>query len=187
MADEWISAAEAFKLVAAATSISSAQRAICVRANAGLIRAKAMRFMMDGKAKDDFEIPKEFWWAGGEAALEQNWQTGDFETWIDRELHLKAFGVTFLRADIEALAAPGAAARQPVPDPPTNSGGRPAAAWWDDLWVEMARQLYVGDLQPKRQADIESAMMVWAGAHGHSPAVSTIRERASKLWNALRK
>ena len=69
----------------------------------------------------------------------------------------------------------------------TDLGGRPAAAWWDDLWVEMARQLYDGDLKPKRQADIETAMKDWAAAHGHNPADSTIRPRARKLWTALNK
>ena len=64
-----------------------AQRTICQRAYAGLIQARAERFIRDGRASDNVEIPREFWWAKGEAALTQNWATGDFETWIDQRKH----------------------------------------------------------------------------------------------------
>jgi predicted nucleotide-binding protein len=46
------------------------------------------------------------WWAQGEAALTQNWTTGDFETWIDHKIHLKAFGVMFRRADVQKMIPP---------------------------------------------------------------------------------
>ncbi len=72
------------------------------------------------------------------------------------------------------LAAPSAAV-----------GGRPPADFWDDLWVEMCRQIFAGELIPKRQADIQKAMQQWCSDHGHSDASSTIRSRASKLWNAV--
>jgi predicted nucleotide-binding protein len=55
---------------------------------------------------DDVDIPIEFWWAEGEAPLNQNWTTGDFDTWVGRgidAIHLQAFGVTFRRSDIERL------------------------------------------------------------------------------------
>jgi hypothetical protein len=39
--------------------------------------------------------------------LEQDWATGDFSTWIKRgSIQLKAFGVTFARADIQKLLPP---------------------------------------------------------------------------------
>jgi hypothetical protein len=68
---------------------------------------------------------------------------------------------------------------------PLAVGGRPAAEWWDDLWVEMCRQIYTGELVPKRQADLEKAMQSWCAAKGYSDAVSTVRPRARKLWQAL--
>lgn len=68
---------------------------------------------------------------------------------------------------------------------PAPKGGRPTALWWDDLWVEIARQLYVGDLQPDNQAVIESAMLNWLTAHGFEAGETTIRERARKLFRSL--
>jgi len=76
-------------------------RTICKRAHAGLIKARAERFIRDGRSADNIDVPVEFWWAEGAAALDQNWTTGDFDTWIDHRIHLQAFGVIFWRSDIE--------------------------------------------------------------------------------------
>jgi predicted nucleotide-binding protein len=83
---------------------------ICKRAHAGLIKARAARFIRDERSTDNVDVPAEFWWTEGEAALDQNWTTGDFETWIDHR-RLQAFGVTFRRSDIERL--------KPAPTPAT--------------------------------------------------------------------
>jgi hypothetical protein len=90
--EEWISAASAQHLLG--------RRTICKRAHAGLIRARADRFICDGRSADNIDVPVKFWWAEGGRALDQNWTTGDFDTWIDH-IHLQAFGVTFWRPDIE--------------------------------------------------------------------------------------
>ena len=87
---EWLSAAEAIQLLRPTMKAYVAQKAICVRAHSGLIRARAERFIADNRVADDHEVPKDFWWAQGEAALQQNWTTGDFDTWIDHSVHLKA-------------------------------------------------------------------------------------------------
>jgi predicted nucleotide-binding protein len=69
-----------------------------------LVGGRAARFIRSGQPSDNVDVPSEFWWAEGEAALAQNWVTGDFETWIDQQLtRLEAFGVTFLRSDIEKM------------------------------------------------------------------------------------
>lgn len=189
MSDEselWISAVEAFRLVARATNDPyRTARTICSRAHAGLIPARAKTLIVGGRSVTDASIPVEFWWAGGEAALKQNWRIGDFETWIDRRIQMQAFGVSFARPAIEALIAPAIANREPAKTAQVN--GRPPAAFWDDLWIEMCRQLYVGALVPKKQSDLESAMMDWTAKHGHDPSESTIRPRARKLWTALQK
>ena len=105
---QWISAAEAVQfLKLALKGAYSAQMRICARAHAGLIRARADHFKMDKRAEDNFNIPKEFWWAEGHKALKQNWEAGDFDTWIDHTHHLRAFGVSFFRADIEKLIKTG--------------------------------------------------------------------------------
>ena len=49
----------------------------------------------DTQKHEDKEIPDAFWWAEGNAALEQDWASGDFSTWIDEKYEVKAFGVTF--------------------------------------------------------------------------------------------
>ena len=97
--EEWVSAANAVALLG--MNYRPGTRTICKRAHAGLIKARAERFIRDGRSVDNVDIPVEFWWAEGGAALDQNWAAGDFDTWIDHRIHLQAFGVTFRRSDIE--------------------------------------------------------------------------------------
>lgn len=68
---------------------------------------------------------------------------------------------------------------------PAKVEGRPRAAFWDDLWAAIAVALYVGELIPKTQADIERAIADWLDANGHSAAESTIRARARRLWDGI--
>jgi hypothetical protein len=74
--EEWISAATALALLGPKNFAST--RTICKRAHVGLIKARAQRFISNGKAADDVDVPAEFWWAEGEAALTQNWTTNAF-------------------------------------------------------------------------------------------------------------
>ena len=67
------------------------------------------------------------------------------------------------------------------PKPP-NAGGRPAQAWWDDLWCDIWGLIYEGKLIPNTQAEVEKTMLEWAAQRGHSPAESTIRPKARKLF-----
>ena len=101
MPHEWIKAALALQYVSAAMSDYAAQMRICERAHAGLIAAKADRIVWSGKEERDHPIRKGFWWAEGHEALEQDWQAGDFKTWIDNKIEVKAFGVSF---DFNALS-----------------------------------------------------------------------------------
>ena len=98
-ADEWLRAAEALALLGMG---HAGIRVICKRANAGMIKARAELLTRNGAhVGRDIDVFPGFWWAQGEAALNQNWDTGDFDTWIDQKFHLEAFGVAFRRADIE--------------------------------------------------------------------------------------
>lgn len=113
---EWMPAIAARQLVAERNGPAAPiATAIASRAHVGLLRAKAelFRFEVRGeygrkqwKELRDSEIPPEFWWAKGHAALEQNWQVGDFSTWIDNTYQMQAFGVKFDRQGIEAMLAP---------------------------------------------------------------------------------
>ncbi len=66
--------------------------------------------------------------------------------------------------------------------PSKNKGGKPLAGHWDEMWAEIAVQLYVGDLQPKTQADIERAMTGWFVDRDLDVGDTAVRERARQLW-----
>lgn len=74
--------------------------ATCERCHAGLIRSRAQIFIQHDEEITDANLPPEFWWARGHAALEQNWKTGDFSTWMDHKLHWRAFSVRFALDDL---------------------------------------------------------------------------------------
>jgi hypothetical protein len=79
-----------------------AQR-VCKRAHAGLLRARAERFCTDNQVRENVEVQEAFWWAEGHEALEQDWESGDFETWIDHTVNLRAFGVQWSRTDVQNM------------------------------------------------------------------------------------
>jgi hypothetical protein len=180
----WISAAEAVRLLKPAFSSEfRATMTICERAHAGLIRARAERFMIDNQLAGEREVPSRFWWAEGHDALKQNWTTGDFETWIEQRTRLRAFGVSFLLADIEKMipAAPVAEPRAPT------VGGRPPADWWEDLLIDLCFKHFHGDLPHQKQADIVRVMQDWIAERGYDASESTIKLRARKLADAIKR
>ncbi|WP_271529063.1 hypothetical protein [Bradyrhizobium sp. CCBAU 25338] len=200
--EEWISAGEAIRLLKPSLGGEmTAQRSICKRAHAGLVRSHAQRLVIAGRPRDNAELPAFFWWAEGYEALHQNWRTGDFDTWVKgdnlprelrstREIHFEAFGVSFLRSDVEKMIPP---APSPPPAPPASNqaaaqpGGRPPADWWEECLIDLCFQHFRGDLQPKTQADIIRAMQDWIVAHGYDAAESTIKIRARKLMDAIKR
>ncbi|MBY4636569.1 hypothetical protein K5P26_05390 [Sphingopyxis sp. XHP0097] len=108
MDEEWISAKDALAFMQRAAPITDQRRTICKRAYAGLIKARAATLILPSGNHSDANIGEDFWWAEGGAALEQNWVTGDFSTWINQKYQVKAFGVHFLADDIYSIV-PGAA------------------------------------------------------------------------------
>jgi hypothetical protein len=83
----------------------------------------------------------------------------------------------------------GKARTVPVPAAPAaarpNVGGKPLAAHWDDMWSSIAVQLYVGDLQPQTQADIENAIKDWFSRNNLDIGDTAVRQRARQLWGKL--
>jgi len=66
-------------------------------------------------------------------------------------------------------------------------GGRPPKAFWEALWVEMACQVWAGDIGPEsRQADIQRAMEEWATANDEDASPATFKNAARALLQALR-
>ncbi len=96
MADQWIDAGTAL-------DVFGQQKAICERCHLGLVRSRALRFHKHHEELRDVELPRQFWWAEGHEALEQNWDIGDFSTWIDRTFHWRAYGVRFVLEDLLEL------------------------------------------------------------------------------------
>ena len=73
-----------------------------------------------------------------------------------------------------------------VPTPPTlKKGGNPGHQFWDDMWAAIAFALYDGTLKPKKQVDIERAMIEWIEARGGSAVESTVRKRARLIWDRI--
>jgi hypothetical protein len=191
--EEWVTAAEARQLLKPVfNSEYTAQMTICERAHAGLIRSRARHFIRTHRGSerrsDNCEISKDFWWGEGHEVLKQTWTAGDFEAWTrDQEVRMQAFAVSFLRADIEKMI-PAKLESTAAPTPPSSAkGGRPPADWWEDLLIAMCFRHFRGDLQPKKQADIEGAMKDWITQQGYDAADSTIRSRAKKVWQAIQR
>ena len=100
MADHWIDAATAASIVANGPEDRAGKRSLCTRAHRGLIKARARLIISSSTGRSERRarntlVPRDLWWAGGYEALKQDWTSGDFSTWIDRKVHLQAFGVRF--------------------------------------------------------------------------------------------
>jgi hypothetical protein len=106
LSDEWMSASEAYAYLDGSMDEGLVTRTICKRCFDGLIRSRTEKFIKHREVLENVELPPEFWWAKGEAALTQNWSVGDFETWIDDHYHWRAYGVEFYEAHIEKIVPP---------------------------------------------------------------------------------
>lgn len=80
--------------------------AICERAHAGLLIGRARLLIVGERRHENMIVPSTFWWAQGHEALQQNWTTGDFATWIEQSTHLRAFGVQFDFSGLRQMLPP---------------------------------------------------------------------------------
>jgi len=199
--EEWISAAAAVRLLTPdGKSELSAKMALCKRAHAGMVRSRAERFIVAGRARDNVELPPVFWWAEGHAALSQDWRTGDFDTWPESSIlsgdlrlsagkvHLEAFNVSFMRSGVDKMIPANAVAPVAATSiPAASSSGRPPADWWEDCLIDLCFKHFRGEPPHKTQADIGRAMQDWIAEHGYDAAESTIKLRARKLMLAIKR
>ena len=143
MTTDWISSDDAMSWAQETLGFMEAVHLISGRAHEGLIIARAARFRRGDQTQDDVDVPRAFWRGFGYSPLPQIWEVGDFQSQLNDDVPSRAFGVVFRRSDLEKfLPTRKAAATRTVT--PLNSGRRPAP-WWDDLWIDIARQLFVGD------------------------------------------
>lgn len=192
---DWISARTALQLVSQHNGQILAATSIRNRACSGLLRSWALLFQKRGPngttevASD--ELPSAFWQASQKGA---DWASGDFSAQVSdrrgyRFEQWRAFGVMFDHEGVEAMLAPAADAVTPDPQGERqaierNTGGRPAKDW-EAVMVEMAGQLYCGDLQPKAQGDIEQAILRYFESREESIGETTARDHARLLWRRL--
>lgn len=87
MAEQWIDPARAVEIAGSAIALST-------RLHAGLVIARAKQFRLGDRTGEGVLVPKEFWWAEGHEALEQNWKSGDFSTVVQGRHDAQALGVT---------------------------------------------------------------------------------------------
>lgn len=99
MASLWISASKVIQVFGKYKPEYELKMAICARAHQGLIKAQAKTLSFSGEARSAVELPRQFWWAEGHEALEQDWDTGDFSTFMN-DIEMRAFSVSF---DLDGL------------------------------------------------------------------------------------
>ncbi|MGL5839773.1 MAG: hypothetical protein ACRCY3_14875 [Sphingorhabdus sp.] len=189
MNKEWIGASQTWALVWPGKKPMGGPNPIINRAASGVVEAKAsllIKLTLAGEVKErDCLIPQVFW--RGQAMI-PNWDHGDFSARVQQkgqEEDWKAFGVTFERSGIEAMLQPTVstiASTQLVATGGSSKCGRRPDDDWEAVMIELARQLYAGDLQPKKLADVETAIAHYLAAKGVTKSESTIREHARPFW-----
>ncbi|TPE50259.1 hypothetical protein [Amaricoccus solimangrovi] len=97
MKDGWISAFDAHSRL---EEHGELQPAFVIRPRAadGVVVGRARLLIWGRERREDCEIPPEFW----AKLIGQIWRAGDFSTMV-RHDDCRAYGVTFLEADIEAM------------------------------------------------------------------------------------
>ncbi len=137
----------------------------------------------------EWDVPLWFWerfTVNGSSS--QDWERGVFSgsgviPMVGRA-SITLTDVRFSRVSIESLR-PAVQNTPSVEVAPARTGGRPPAAFWDDLWCSVWGDIYRGDLKPSRQADIERAMLNWASDKGHELAETTAKQRARRLFDEI--
>lgn len=149
----------------------------------GILQAAAGQLIINSRDFGLALIPRELWPL---AAKTDVWITGRFRLSGRKpggeQTAISAYDV---RVDRDIRTLPEQPPHKPVASPRPPKAGRPPAPWWDELWIEIARQLYVGDLKPDSQAAIEKAMHRWISASGHEAGETAVRDRARRLFRAL--
>ena len=130
------------------------------------------------------------------------WRTGILVILLDTEgygyrrpyHHLTYYDVRFEPSGLaKMMVAFDIAPPPPAPPAPTteqamgSKGGR-RATWWRALvLIELAGQLYEGDLKPKKLADLEKAASDWLARQGEYPGEHTVRNVVTPLWERISK
>lgn len=149
----------------------------------------------------DEPLSNDFWglieWRGPGATVD--WQFGIFSySYYPRGRNCKQFeNASGVRLEVGALrrlvgesawerfSSKSSEQASTIASKAKNAGGRPPAAFADDLMCAVWASIYRGDLTPKRQADVERAIKDWTIAQGHDLGDTSAREKARKVWAAM--
>lgn len=186
---------------------ANAQYALWQRLRAGrIVAASESRswepFQVPGDTAGNV-IPASYWATLDKQPPDLFWLTSDFMFGFytgGRSYTARCMGVRVRQDGIRELVtpmvriAPKAAGQSTTPtkaetpvEQPKNKGGRPPKPFWDDLWADIARACYVGEIKhTDTQSSVEQRMMDWAQAHGEEISVPTARNAARRLMQALR-
>jgi hypothetical protein len=197
---DWLTPTQALSILTAMLGSGSAaelaKETLLGRLQGNDARAIAARTTWENKDKADSytvitPISAQEWRTLRPGDLYSFWRTGDlvylYRVYGHDFTKLRHFDVRFHPDDVRAIVAnqaPTTTPAEPEPRPTSNRGGRPAKGFWDDFWIDICRQIYEGDLKPKRQADLERAMHEWVTNHGHDVGETTIKAAAKKLFAA---
>nr|WP_157034235.1 hypothetical protein [Sphingomonas sp. Y57] len=193
----WLRPDETIELLTRQLDITAAYALIRNQLISGKLRSAATVAIFSfevGKSSstDRCPIPSVMWETYPAEDMQIMCATGEARTESHQGGRASIHGLKFCRSDvIEMLAYFQPAATTNVPEirPSRLSNsrrtGRPVNAWWEDLLIEMCRQLYAGDLKPFRQADIEKSMSEWIALEGYSASETAVRTRARKLFHAI--
>ncbi len=161
--------------------------AIATRANAGLLRSNAALLIYKEERLKDQNIPYTFWWARGYEALTQNWELGDFETWIDRKMRVQAFGVRFHRADLDEMLGFASHAAKPTVAT-SEAGGRPMSTLWPEWVAELTMLIHDEGIpdSPKVEELINRVADRLAKRDLDAPSRTTVQDTARAVLRRLR-
>jgi len=186
---EWVSTDELMRALdaPAARIRSDAALRVCKRAHEGLLRARAQTFFKDGERLDGCELPKEFWWAEGGAALTQDWTAGDFSTgdpanhpsgptaWMAAGIssrEWRAYGVEWHKQDAEGMGARFAMTEENTPSNRGQGGLKPDAARWQAFYfavIELAKEGRLTREHFSSRAALSEEVLTLMGTGAFSP------------------
>lgn len=191
--DRWVSATEArqFAYTQAHLNPMKSGKAVLDLARLGFVTGRAV--LAEGISQSDWslearewDIPPWFWDGHASTGGSEDWDKGRFGAGFDGRdgvRHYVLDGVHFLRESLDALL-PSSSQAQLSPDV-RSKGGRPPAAFSDDLMCAIWGLINQGDLKPKSQADIERAILDWASRNDHELGATAARGKARKIYATL--
>lgn len=206
---DWFTPMQAIGFASLCVGVDGASKAVWQLLTGGMIQAVATSSSQMPKDRSPITkdkpsiIPRSIWNDLSETGTDL-WNGGYARFWISRGYEqgttYRYFGIKLNPAHVKANLPPprpdliadaaGSSSSTETPQPaPTpeimNRGGRPRKEWWDDFWIEICRQIWIGDLKPDTQADLERAMFEWVENHRNAEVgETTIKAAARKLFKA---